>query len=259
LTLPVGEVHELAARGFARHAQSYARGRPEYPAALDEWLRDGLGLSVAHAVLDLGAGTGKLTRRLLKTGAQVWAVDPVAEMLARLRQDFPEVDARSGTADAIPMSDASVDAVVCGQSFHWFATAAALREIHRILRPGGHLGLVWNVRDESTEWASGLTRILRPYQGDAPRYSDGAWRKVFPAPGFGPLQEWRFAHAHSGPAEKVIVDRFLSVSFIAALDSTERERVAVQLRKLIARTPALSAGPTVTVAYETLALSCVRD
>ena len=108
-------------------------------------------------------------------------------------------------------------------------------------------------------WASALSRILTPYEGDIPRFRGGAWRKVFPAPGFGPLRERWFAHQHCGPAEQVIVDRFLSVSFIAALGQAERERVAGQLRKLIATTPELSAGPTVTVPYQTLAVSCARD
>ncbi|HZO23533.1 MAG TPA: methyltransferase domain-containing protein [Steroidobacteraceae bacterium] len=252
-------VHASAAKGFARDAEAYARGRPEYPVALDPWLRTTLGLGPARTVLDLGAGTGKLTRRLLATDAAVVAVEPVPEMLARLRESFPQVEARSGTAQAIPLADATVDAVTCGQSFHWFATATALREIHRVLRPGGHLGLVWNMRDESEAWSVALTRILTRYEGDAPRFRSGAWRKLFPATGFGALREQRFAHRHSGPAEQVIVDRVLSVSFIAALEPSERARVAAQLRELISSTPSLSASPTVHVAYQTLAVSCVRD
>ncbi|HEY3784952.1 MAG TPA: methyltransferase domain-containing protein [Steroidobacteraceae bacterium] len=256
--MPAGAVHETAARGFARDAQAYARGRPEYPLALDPWLQFTLGLGPSRTVLDLGAGTGKLTRRLLATGAQVLAVDPVAPMLARLRQDFPGVETRIGTAEAIPLLAGAVDAVACGQSFHWFATEAALQEIRRVLRSGGALGLVWNVRDESVPWASALSRILSRYEGDAPRYCGGAWRKVFATPGFGPLQERRFVHQHSGPAEQVIVDRFLSVSFIAALEPAERDRVAAQLRELIATTPALRED-IVTIPYETLAVSCARD
>src|SRR5581483_2971394 len=100
-------VHASAAKGFARDAEAYARGRPEYPVALDPWLRTTLGLGPARTVLDLGAGTGKLTRRLLATDAAVVAVEPVPEMLARLRESFPQVEARSGTAQAIPLADAT--------------------------------------------------------------------------------------------------------------------------------------------------------
>jgi len=140
---------EAAARGFAKEAQAYARGRPEYPVAVDRWLRESLQLDATRTVIDLGAGTGKFTRRLLATGANIIAVEPVHEMLTQLTRILPNIAARSGTAENIPINDGAVDAVVCAQSFHWFATKAALTEIRRVLRPGGFLGLIWNLRDES--------------------------------------------------------------------------------------------------------------
>ena len=252
-------MHEAAAKGFAREAQAYSRGRPEYPVALDEWLRNDLKLDDTRTVVDLGAGTGKFTRRLLATGANIIAVEPVQEMLAQLTQFVPTVAARSGTAENIPVNNGAVDAVVCAQSFHWFATKAALKEIHRVLRPGGSLGLIWNVRDESVDWAARMTAIMAPYEGDAPRYRSGEWRKLFPAEGFGPLRAQHFPNGHTGAPEQVIVDRVLSVSFIAALPRPQQHIVAARLRDLIARTPALGGHDEVTVPYETVAFSCEKD
>lgn len=250
-------MHE-AARGFAREAQAYARGRPEYPVALDQWLRDELHLDPTRTVLDLGAGTGKFTRRLLATGANIIAIEPVEEMLAQLVRTVPTVAARSGTAEKIPVNDGAVDAVVCAQAFHWFANDTALAEIHRVLRPGGSLGLVWNVRDESVDWCAAIAELIKPYEGSAPRYRKGEWRKLFPAEGFTPLREREFPHGHTGPPEQVIVDRILSVSFIAALERRQQLIVAARLRDLIATHPALRDQDEVTVPYTTVAFSCEK-
>ena len=114
--------------------------------------------------------------------------------------------------------------IVCAQAFHWFANPAALAEIHRVLKPGGMLGLIWNVRDESVAWVAALTRIMAPYEAGVPRYHSQEWRRLFPAEGFGPLRERHFPNSHSGPAEEVIVERILSVSFIAALAASGAAR-----------------------------------
>lgn len=254
----VGAVHPAAAEGFAAGAETYARGRPDYPPQVFDWLRTSLGLRDGCVALDLGAGTGKFTRHLVATGAHVIAVDPVTQMLEQLRKSAPAADVRVGTAEAIPVDTSSVDVVVCSQSFHWFSTSAALAEIRRVLRPGGVLGLIWNVRDESVEWVAQLTRLITPYEGDAPRMASGEWRKLFPAPGFGPLHETRFPHGHTGSPERVIVDRVLSISFIAALPADVRASVATQVRNLIASTPSLANKPEVTFPYYTAAFHCVR-
>src|ERR1700754_5087682 len=122
-------VHRSAADGYTANADSYVRGRPDYPPALAGWLTDTLGLKPGALVVDLGAGTGKFTPRLIATGASVIAIEPVATMRAKLAAALPEVEALEGTAQSIPLDDASVDAVVCAQSFHWFARHDALREI----------------------------------------------------------------------------------------------------------------------------------
>ncbi|MDR3436974.1 methyltransferase domain-containing protein [Telmatospirillum sp.] len=251
-------IHQAAATGFASQAETYQRGRPDYPVAIEAWLREKLGLRQGRHVLDLGAGTGKFTKRLVATGADVVAVEPVAEMRGQFTRSLPDVPVLAGSADAIPLPANSLDAVVCAQSFHWFATRETLAEIHRILRPDGMLGLVWNVRDESVPWVQAITDILRPYEGDAPRFANGDWKKPFPAPGFTPLEESRFPHTHQGPAEQVIIERMLSVSFIAALAPDQRSTVEAALRRLIASTTDLAGHGEILFPYRTSAFACRR-
>lgn len=252
----MAKIHHAAAEGFAAGAANYVAGRPEYPPEIEPWLVHDLGLGKGKTALDLGAGTGKFSRSLLVTGAKVIAVEPVPAMLAQLVRQYPEVEARGGSAQSIPVEDESVDAVVCAQSFHWFATPEALHEIHRVLQPGGAFGLIWNDRDERVEWIAALNRIMKPLEGDTPRFHSQKWRTLFPAEGFTPLREKRFPNRYTGDPEQVIVDRTLSVSFIAALPPAEQERVKAQLRELIATSPELAGKSQVTFPYETLAFVC---
>jgi SAM-dependent methyltransferase len=251
-------IHQAAAQGFASQADTYARGRPEYPAEIDGWLRGMLGLRAGRTVLDLGAGTGKFTRRLAQTAASLIAVEPVAQMRALLGRALPSVQALPGSAEAIPLPDASVDAVLCAQAFHWFANARAMAEIRRVLRPGGRLGLVWNVRDESVDWVAQLTAIMTPYEGDAPRYYKGDWKRVFPADGFGPLAMQSLPYTHVGAPQQVIVDRVMSVSFIASLPEAEQGLVRQRLQAVIDGHPALSGRAGVAFPYRTEAYHCER-
>ena len=247
----MSDVHPAAARGFGRNTDTYVRGRPDFPPAALDWLKDDLGLGPGKNVIDLGAGTGKFTRVLVETGATVTAIEPVTAMLERLTRDLPGVTALQGEAQNLPLPDSAADAVVCAQAFHWFASADSLAEIRRVLKPGGLLGLIWNIRDESVDWVARLTRIMEPYEGDAPRYYREEWRALFPARGFADLRQRTFAHAHVGPPEQVIVDRVASVSFIAALDDKTRATVLGQVRALIAATPAIAAADTVCLPYVT--------
>jgi SAM-dependent methyltransferase len=254
----VGGVHQAAQSGFSTGAQAYVRGRPEYPPQLQSWLRDEVGLHGADRVVDLGAGTGKFTKLLAATGAQVVAVEPVAAMRAQLSAALPQVQVVDGTAEALPLSSSSSDVVVCAQAFHWFATRAALDQIHRVLKPAGRLALVWNVRDESVDWVRAITEIITPYEGNAPRFHTGQWRLAFEGAGFDALRLQVFAHQHVGTAQEVIVDRILSVSFIAALSARARARVAHRLRTLIETHPALRGRERVVFPYQTQAYWCLR-
>jgi SAM-dependent methyltransferase len=251
-------IERAAARGYARAPSAYEQGRPAYPAEAVICLQRELGLEPGRVVLDLAAGTGKLTARLVGTGATVIAVEPVDEMRAALERKLPGVDARSSTAEAVALPDASVDAVTVGQAFHWFRGAEALSEIHRVLRPGGRLGLVWNLRDETVPWVAGLTGIMEPHRGSAPRAASGAWREAFERTAlFGPLEEATFRHVHRLTPEGVVA-RVASVSFVAALGEEERAAVLRSVREVLARDPDTRGRAEVELPYRTDVYWCAR-
>jgi len=245
-------IDAVAARGFARSAEAYERGRPDYPADAIAYLVSVLRLEPGRTALDLAAGTGKLTRRLAETGARVIAVEPVAEMRALLARSLPGVEALDGTAEAIPLTDGSVDAVAVGQGFHWFDGERALADINRVLRPGGRLGLIWNGRDQDSALQARLSSLLEPYRGAVPSYGSGRWRDAFEQTSlFGPLREEQFSWTHETTADG-LVDRFASVSFVAALPEAERVVLLERIRAL--------AGPSGEVAlpYRTAVYWCER-
>jgi SAM-dependent methyltransferase len=251
-------IHDLAARGFERAADDYEQGRPSYPAAAIDCLAQALGIGAGATVLDLGAGTGKLTRRLDGTGARLIAVEPVEAMRRKLADAMPQVRVLAGTAEAIPLAGESVDAVVVAQAFHWFQGEAALREIHRVLRPGGRLGLIWNVRDESVDWVAGLSVILDPYAGDAPRYASGRWREAFATTKrFDPLEARQFAHAQEASPE-IVKARIASTSFIAALPDAERQNVLRKVEALLQTHRPDGDQATMTLPYRTDVYWCAR-
>jgi SAM-dependent methyltransferase len=231
-------VHD-AARGFESEdaAGAYERGRPEYPrAALDLVVR-ALGIVPGTPVLDLGAGTGKFARALAGRGARVVALEPAAAMIRAVAGAEGVVPVR-GVAEALPVRDAAVGAVTAASAFHWFDGPRALREMHRALRPGGRVALVWNRRDDGVPWVARLSAVVNRREGGAPRYRTGAWRTAFEVePGlFSPVGEAHFRHAHALPPEGV-VDRVASISFIARLPAGERATILGQVRALLASHP----------------------
>lgn len=240
-----------SSKGYETGATAYVKGRPSYPAEAAVWLRDVLGVGPGHRTLEVGAGTGKFIAVLKECGGEIVAVEPIAGMREQLVQSFPDLTVLAGTAETIPLPDGSVDAVVCAQAFHWFATGAALQEMHRVLATGGRLGLIWNVRDESRPWVAALSAITDPWEAGTPRYRTGDWRRVFPAPGFEAIDERRVRHAHVGSPDDVIVRRTLSVSFVAALPSELQAEVERDVRALIANTPELAGATEIAFPYET--------
>ena len=192
-------------------------------------------------MVDLAAGTGKLTSPLLATGAEVVAVEPVAEMRAALPVGARALD---GTAEELPLKTGSADAVAVAQAFHWFDGDAALAEIHRVLRPGGALALVWNRRRMDEPLNQAIEALVTPHRGRTSTFHTGAWRAAFERTKlFGPLEERVFANEQSLDADG-LVDRVASISFIATLDEKERTEVLRHVRAL--------AGPAgVTIHHDT--------
>lgn len=229
-------LHPVAIEGFSRAAALYQEARPSYPPTLIEVLQSELALAKHAQLLDLGSGTGKFLPYLKALGIDhhILALDPVAEMLAQLKQVHADVDCIQATSDAMPINDQSIDAICCAQSFHWFANPASLKEIHRILKEDSHLVLVWNQRDIEVNWVKALADLIYPFEGNTPRYHSDAWREVFQDQTLFQLHaEYRFDHVHSGSVEQVVSKRLLSTSFIAAMPSTQQQALKQQFEQIV--------------------------
>jgi len=242
-------IHESAAKGFAAGADAYERGRPEYSQeAIDALVRE-LGVGPGKRVLDLAAGTGNLTRELAPSGAELVAVEPVAEMRAKVEALLPGVEALDGTAEAIPFPSHSVDAVVVGQAFHWFDGVPAVSEIRRVLKPDGALGLIWQARDPRLPWVERLDEIIDRADDGHPRFRTMDWRRAFDRTAlFEPLQSATFETIHrAGP--ETMVDRVASISYVAAMPAARRERVLDEVRELLATDPDTAGKDIVDLPY----------
>jgi SAM-dependent methyltransferase len=226
----VSDLHP-STRGFA-HADVYERGRPDYPAAAIDRIVTRLDLRPGRTVLDLAAGTGKLTRLLVPSKANVIAVEPVREMRAELERRVPGVVALAGTAERMPLTDGFVGAVTVGQAFHWFEQDEALREIYRVLRPGGGLALIWNARDERDAVQAALSGIFDEFEGDTPRRKQREWRTLLPDSGLYERCE-RALFEHDQPVdEQGLIERVVSTSFIAAAPQAVRDEVEARVRAI---------------------------
>jgi SAM-dependent methyltransferase len=233
----MGATHPTAAAGFDRAADAYERGRPAYPADAVAHLAAHFRLGEGVTVLDLAAGTGKLTRMLATTGATVIAVEPVEGMRRVLAKAVPGARVLDGTAEAIPVEDGAVDAVTVAQAFHWFDADRAVAEIARALRPGGGLGLIWNTFDTSIPWVETLRTLVGVHRHGEPAYGNSSWRDAFTATRlFEPLEEHTFGLVQELETEE-LVDRIGSTSYIATLDEADRRQLFDEIRALVADLP----------------------
>ncbi|MCF6377962.1 class I SAM-dependent methyltransferase [Nocardioides KLBMP 9356] len=208
------------ARSFGSVADAYDRGRPSYPDEAVTWLTGG----EAKVVLELGAGTGKLTRQLVDAGHAVFATDPDEAMLEVLRERVPEVSARTATAEDIPANDRSVDVVVVAQAFHWFDHEAALPEIARILKPGGHVALVWNSRDERIPWVRRMGDLLGRHDSNT-----SSSQHLVTSELFGFMEETSFKHWQEVNRDSVL-DLARSRSSYLVMDADDQEQHLAEVR-----------------------------
>ncbi|MGW4843103.1 class I SAM-dependent methyltransferase [Nocardia brasiliensis] len=226
---PEPGVWSRRARSFGDHAEQYARYRPAYPMAATEWALAQCGRRNLH-VLDLGAGTGKLTANLVAVGARVTAVEPDARMWAFLAAQYPQVVVKAGSAEAIPLLDGSMDAVLIGQAFHWFDQERAFSEIARVLRPGGTCAALWNEHDTVVPWVAGLHRV-------APFLAEDPERQHLSAhPSFTSVEHAGFAHAWPRTVES-LTGMIGTHSATLVMSGREREALLERVSKYLRDTP----------------------
>ena len=244
-------IHRAASDGYAAAVDEYERSRPGYPLEAVAWLAHTLRIHSGCTVLELGAGTGKLTSQLVPLRARVVAVEPVTEMRGRLIAAVPSAVPLAAAAEALPLGDGTIDAALAAQAFHWFDHDAALAELGRVLRPRGRLGLAWNVRDPMVDWSRRITEIIDRLAGDTPRHGSAVWRAAFERCGwFVPIGEASFPNPMSVTPEQV-VDRVASISFVAAAEPGAREEVLDEVRSLLASHPDLAGRARITFPYRT--------
>jgi SAM-dependent methyltransferase len=229
------------ANSFGAAAAAYQRARPPYPAAAVEWLLVG----GATRVLDLGAGTGKLTRQLCERGLDVVAVEPSLRMRQQLAQAVPEARLLPGTAEQIPIADGSVDAVLAAQAWHWVDPQRAVPEVARVLAPAGWLGLLWNMRDESEGWVADLGRIMHSAGAD-----DSDALDPLVGPPFGSLERHQVAWQYR-LACAAILDLVASRSYVITMRPDARAALLAEVRRLLATHPDLAGRNDVELPYVT--------
>jgi SAM-dependent methyltransferase len=237
-----------AAASFNGLADAYERARPGYPAAAVDWLTEELALGPGRVVVDLGAGTGKLTRLLVERGSAVTAIEPLPAMRAELARRVPAAVVRRGTAEATKLADASADVVVAAQAAHWFERPAFLHEVARVLRPGGGLALLWNERAETLPWWVDLFAMIQAGV-DRGWDTDIDWVGAIAESGrFGPVAVRGF------PYEQVLdldglLELVASRSYVASRPSAERSEVLDAVRRHVAGIAEPFVVPYVTTVY----------
>ena len=240
------------AENFGAAADAYERGRPGYPPEAVEAIVRFMGLRPGRAVLDLAAGTGKLTRLLVPTGAHVIAVEPVPGMREQLQAIVPGAEILDGTAEAIPLANGSVAGAVVAQAFHWFDQVRAVSELHRVIEPNGGLAIIHNKRDESVPWVARMTELLEEATGSETPVEQFGWReKLARLAHFELVEELDIPHVHRLSRDGVI-DRVTSVSTVAGLEERERAALVERIRELIDTDPDTAGREVIDFPYRLL-------
>ncbi len=244
------KINPRVIRGFTRGSSAYERARPGYPDAARAFVTRTFTLGPEKTVVEIGAGTGKWTRQLVLTGAQVVAVEPLAAMRRQLRQAVPGVKVVPRRGEETRLPDASVDLVTIAQAMHWLDGPRALEEFRRILRPGGGVAVVYNERREQGVRGERLRSLLNRYRPRQYReYSSGRWKWAFREdPAFEPLRLFRFQNRQVLDREGML-DRYRSLSFVSALPERRRETFFRQLGILLDEEAARTRSDSFTIHY----------
>lgn len=239
---------DLLAAAFEHSAAAYEKGRPGYPPDALEHLAATVGIGPGRRVLDLAAGTGKLSRQLRGFGADVVAVEPLPAMREQLAAAVPGAEVLAGSAEAIPLPDASVDVVSVAQAFHWFDLPRALAEIDRVLRPGGWLVAIWNEIDETVPDAKRLFAVVRT-AGTRPQTIEVDWRRPFDESlRFEPARRARYRWVDS-LAHDELVASVESRSYVTVLEPEAKAEFMHRLHDVIATLPEPTPLPYFTEVY----------
>lgn len=237
---------ELATRGFA-NGSLYNSARPSYPLSAVEYLVATLHLDHSSRVLDLGAGTGIFSRQLLPFVGKLTAVDPSPSMRESLIAESPGVEVLEGSDVAIPLEDGSVRAVFAAQAFHWFDAPRALVEIHRVLAPGGGLGLIWNERDESVEWVHDLGRAMHWHQ-EQPYEVGTDFSDIVSSGPFSDVVRVQFPHSQTLTHEG-LYQRVLTTSYISIMEDGPRDELMKEVQRVVEKMNEPFVLPYVTEVY----------
>jgi ubiquinone/menaquinone biosynthesis C-methylase UbiE len=243
---------DLGAVGFS-NGPLYDSSRPDYPVDALEYFVSSFGLSATSRVLDLGAGTGIFTRQMLPYVGTMTAVDPSESMREALQTSTQDVEVLEGSDIDIPLGDESVDVVFVAQAFHWFNAPRALEEIHRVLKPNGGLGLIWNERDESVDWVLSLSRAM---QWDTKQpYDVGAdFTEIVASGPFKDIERVTFAHSQTLSREGLL-RRVLSTSYISTMMDEQRDLLMSDVIKVVEKLAQPIVLPYNTTAYSARAVS----
>jgi SAM-dependent methyltransferase len=232
------------ALSFGQAAGVYERGRPGYPAQAVEWMLP----PQARLVADVGAGTGKFSALLAESGRTVTAVDPDEQMLASLHERYPQIETRVGRGESLPFDNATLDAVTFAQAWHWVDPELASREVARVLKPDGVLGLIWNIRDEREPWVAELSRIMK---GSAAEQLIANGGPIVAEP-FGRLECWSLQWPRELSVDDILA-MVSSRSYVITAPEQQQEEILDGVRELLANDPATAGSAMITLPYITYA------